>query len=52
MAREIGVYGTGGIGKSLIVSQISVVLSEKGFKVMQIGWDSCATPHFRDNRGP
>ena len=39
MAKEIGIYGKGGIGKSLTVSQISVALSEKGFKVMQVGCD-------------
>ncbi len=36
---KIAVYGKGGIGKSTIVSNLSVVLAEKGMKVMQIGCD-------------
>ncbi|MBI4186809.1 MAG: AAA family ATPase [Chloroflexi bacterium] len=39
MAREIGVYGKGGIGKSTIVSNTSAAIAEKGAKVMQIGCD-------------
>ena len=39
MAKEIGIYGKGGIGKSAITSNISAAVSEKGFKVMQIGCD-------------
>ncbi len=39
MAKEIGIYGKGGIGKSTIVSNISVAVSEMGLKVMQIGCD-------------
>ncbi|MEG1869505.1 MAG: nitrogenase iron protein NifH [Oscillospiraceae bacterium] len=36
---KIAVYGKGGIGKSTTVSNISVALSQKGLKVMQIGCD-------------
>ena len=36
---KIAVYGKGGIGKSTTVSNIAVVLAEKGLKVMQIGCD-------------
>ncbi|MBR4342181.1 MAG: AAA family ATPase [Lachnospiraceae bacterium] len=37
--KKIAIYGKGGIGKSTTVSNIAVSLSEKGFKVMQIGCD-------------
>ena len=36
---KIAVYGTGGIGKSTTVSNLSVAFSEMGLKVMQIGCD-------------
>lgn len=36
---KIAVYGKGGIGKSTTVSNISAALTEKGYKVMQIGCD-------------
>jgi len=36
---KIAVYGKGGIGKSTTVSNLSVALSQKGMKVMQIGCD-------------
>ena len=39
MAKEIGIYGKGGIGKSTIVSNVSAATCESGFKVMQIGCD-------------
>lgn len=37
--KKIAIYGKGGIGKSTIVSNLSVALAEKGLKVMQIGCD-------------
>ncbi len=37
--KKIAVYGKGGIGKSTIVSNLSVALSRKGYKVVQIGCD-------------
>lgn len=37
--RRLAVYGKGGIGKSTISSNLSVVLSLRGLKVMQIGCD-------------
>ena len=36
---KIAVYGKGGIGKSTTVSNVAAALSEKGFRVMQIGCD-------------
>ncbi|SFB21299.1 nitrogenase iron protein NifH [Acetitomaculum ruminis DSM 5522] len=36
---KIAIYGKGGIGKSTTVSNLSVALSKKGLKVMQIGCD-------------
>lgn len=36
---QVAIYGKGGIGKSTISANISVALSEKGKKVMQIGCD-------------
>lgn len=36
---QIAFYGKGGIGKSTISANVSVSLSEMGFKVMQIGCD-------------
>lgn len=37
--RQIAVYGKGGIGKSTITANLSVALSEKGYRVMQVGCD-------------
>lgn len=37
--KKIAIYGKGGIGKSTIVSNLSASLSDKGYKVMQIGCD-------------
>ncbi|MBC3889200.1 AAA family ATPase [Acetobacterium paludosum] len=37
--KKIAIYGKGGIGKSTTTSNISAALSEKGYKVMQIGCD-------------
>ena len=37
--KKIAIYGKGGIGKSTIVSNLSVALAEKGLRVMQIGCD-------------
>ena len=36
---KIAVYGKGGIGKSITVSNVAAALSEQGMKVMQIGCD-------------
>lgn len=37
--KKIAVYGKGGIGKSTIVSNLSVALSRLGYRVVQIGCD-------------
>ncbi|MDR1404040.1 MAG: AAA family ATPase [Candidatus Methanoplasma sp.] len=37
--RRIALYGKGGIGKSTIASNLTVSLSNKGYRVMQIGCD-------------
>ncbi|MCL2136047.1 MAG: nitrogenase iron protein NifH [Coriobacteriia bacterium] len=37
--KKIAIYGKGGIGKSTVVSNISVALAGMGFTVMQIGCD-------------
>lgn len=37
--RKIAIYGKGGIGKSTIVSNIAVILSKMGYRVMLIGCD-------------
>lgn len=37
--KRIAVYGKGGIGKSVTVSNMSVALAQQGLKVMQIGCD-------------
>ena len=37
--RKIAIYGKGGIGKSTTTSNLSAALSEKGYKVMQVGCD-------------
>jgi len=39
MTRKIAIYGKGGIGKSTTTSNLSAALSQKGYKVMQIGCD-------------
>jgi len=36
---RIAIYGKGGIGKSTTASNLSVALSLKGYRVMQIGCD-------------
>ncbi|MBQ1446698.1 MAG: P-loop NTPase [Solobacterium sp.] len=36
---KIAVYGKGGIGKSTIAANLSMALSEKGYRVMQVGCD-------------
>lgn len=36
---KIAIYGKGGIGKSTTISNISAILAQKGYKVMQIGCD-------------
>jgi nitrogenase iron protein NifH len=38
-AKQIAIYGKGGIGKSTTTSNISAALSEMGYKVMQFGCD-------------
>jgi len=37
--KQIAIYGKGGIGKSTTTSNISVALSEAGYKVMQFSCD-------------
>ena len=37
--RKIALYGKGGIGKSTVASNLTVSLSKKGYRVMQIGCD-------------
>jgi nitrogenase iron protein NifH len=37
--RKIALYGKGGIGKSTVASNVTASLSEKGYKVLQIGCD-------------
>ncbi len=37
--RQIAVYGKGGIGKSTITANLSAALSEKRYRVMQVGCD-------------
>ncbi len=36
---KIAIYGKGGIGKSTVTSNLSVALTQSGYKVMQIGCD-------------
>jgi nitrogenase iron protein NifH len=38
-AKQIAIYGKGGIGKSTTTSNISAALAEAGYKVMQFGCD-------------
>ncbi len=38
-AKQIAIYGKGGIGKSTTTSNISAALAEMGYKVMQFGCD-------------
>jgi nitrogenase iron protein NifH len=38
-AKQIAIYGKGGIGKSTTTSNLSAALSKMGFKVMQFGCD-------------
>ena len=37
--RKIAIYGTGGIGESTVVSNMSAALAKMGYTVMQIGCD-------------
>jgi nitrogenase iron protein NifH len=37
--RKVAFYGKGGIGKSTVASNVTVSLSKKGYKVLQIGCD-------------
>lgn len=39
MLQKIGFFGKGGIGKSVVVSHISVALSRMGYHVLQVGND-------------
>jgi nitrogenase iron protein NifH len=48
---KIAIYGKGGIGKSTTVSNLSVALSKKGYKVMQIGCDPKADSTFSLRHG-
>ena len=48
---KIAVYGKGGIGKSTISSNLSVALSERGYKVMQIGCDPKADSTIQLHQG-
>jgi nitrogenase iron protein NifH len=50
IAKQIAIYGKGGIGKSTTTSNISAALVEAGYKVMQFGCDpkSDSTNTLRD----
>lgn len=39
MCKKIAIYGKGGIGKSTIASNLSMALSNKGYRVLQFGCD-------------
>ncbi|MDA8126252.1 MAG: nitrogenase iron protein [Deltaproteobacteria bacterium] len=51
-AKQIAIYGKGGIGKSTTTSNISAALARDGLKVMQVGCDpkSDSTNTLRDGR--
>lgn len=44
--RKIAIYGKGGIGKSTTTANLSAALSDRGFRVMQIGCDPKADSTF------
>ena len=49
--KKIADYGKGGIGKTTISSNLSVALSERGYKVMQIGCDPKADSTIQLHQG-
>ena len=38
-ARQIAIYGKGGIGKSTVVANVSAALRSRGWRVLQVGCD-------------